>query len=179
LPNNLFLTGKIRTGKSTILKEAIRPFEFRAGGFFVQRVLTKKETYGFRLVDFSKEPYLPNLQIDKLHNHSDFFILKGQDSRVDYEIFLKVGVFSLTNAWKDKNLILMDELGVIEANIPGFTDIVRQTLDKDIPVLGVLKKKPNPFLDQIRARTDVQIIDLDELEADLARTKIKEFLRKR
>jgi len=177
LSNNLFITGKIRTGKSTILKEAITPFKSLAGGFFVQRILRGKETYAFRLVDLAKEAYLPNMQIDDLQNHADYILLKLSNAPVDGEVFKRVGMFSLTNAWEHKGLILMDELGIMEANIPEFTDAVWQTLDKNIPVIGVIKKKPNPFLDKVRARTDVQIIDLDELGTALVRKKIKEFLR--
>lgn len=176
MPNNLFITGTIRIGKSTLLKEVIDPIKSLTGGFFVQRLLKGNETYGFRLVDIAKENYLPNLQIEDFKDCYDIILLKGKENPINYGVFKRVGVATLTFTREERKLILMDELGIMETEVPEFTEIVCQTLDKDTPVIGVLKKKSNPFLDKIRARSDVQILDMDVLNRNQIKKQINKFL---
>ncbi len=176
MPNNLLITGRIRSGKSTLLKTMIDSLEPITGGYFAQRLFILDQTRGFRLVDLSQELYLPNRRIEDLQAFSDIFLVKGEESSVNEKIFRTLGVTSLRSAWGKKQLILMDELGTIEATVPEFMEAVYQTLDRDIPVLGILKKKAHPFLDQIKSRADVQLLDMDQMGCEEVQKEVQRFL---
>lgn len=47
-------------------------------------------------------------------------------------------------------VVLMDELGKMEAASKPFTQAVMRLLDGDAPVIAAVKNKPSPFLDAVR-----------------------------
>lgn len=60
----------------------------------------------------------------------------------------------------DSKYILMDELGFFEKDSYFFQEKVNQVFDSDKVVIGVIKKRDNPFLNKIRERSDVEIIEI-------------------
>ncbi|MGI5901072.1 MAG: nucleoside-triphosphatase [Desulfitobacteriia bacterium] len=172
---NLFITGPVRTGKSTLLKTMIDPFAFLTGGFFVQRLIIRGKTKAFRLVDIAAESYFPNRQVTSLDDFTDFIMVIDKERKYNHKVFRINGVRALKRACREKQLILMDELGRIETKVPEFMEAVFKALDSDIPVLGVLKDERNFFLDQIRERSDVRIIRKDS-DPNWVRGQIQEFL---
>lgn len=176
MSKHIFITGRIRSGKSTLLKTMVDPILHLTGGYFVQRLFIDGESRAFRLVDITHESYLPDRQVQDLADFSDLIGVMGEKNQFYHDIFRTTGVASLQNACRQKQLVLMDELGRIETKVPVFMQAVFDTLDCGIPVLGVIKKESNPFLDKVRARPDVHIIDMDECSADLARNQVQQFL---
>ena len=57
-------------------------------------------------------------------------------------------------------LVIMDELGFLENEAFAFQGEVFKCLECGIPVLGVLKAVSTPFLDTIRVRPDVRILEV-------------------
>ncbi|HHV63822.1 MAG TPA: hypothetical protein GXX46_01895 [Peptococcaceae bacterium] len=176
MPNNLLITGKIRSGKSTLLKEMIDPLLTVTGGYYVQRLFIQGESRAFRLVDINRESYLPNLEVQNIESFPGLIAVMGEEKHCYFEPFRNIGVLALKQAAEQKQLILMDELGRFETKVPEFMQAVFQTLDNNLPVLGVIKKETNPFLDRIRARSDVDVIDIDKVGLSVARKKIELFL---
>jgi nucleoside-triphosphatase len=179
MQKNLFITGRIRSGKSTLLRTMLEPLLHITGGYFVQRLFIDGESRAFRLADITKESYLPDRHVKDLAGINDLIAVMGQEKCFNYDTFRTIGVDSLTKACRQKQIVVMDELGRIETRVPEFMQAVFETLDSDIPTLGVIKKESNPFLDQIRARADVDIIDMDNYTADLARNQVQHFLAAR
>ncbi|MGI6449390.1 MAG: nucleoside-triphosphatase [Desulfitobacteriia bacterium] len=176
MPNNLLITGKIRSGKSTLLKEMIDPFLKVTGGYYVQRLFIQGESRAFRLVDLNRECYLPNLEVQNIESFSDLIAVIGEEKHLYFDPFRKIGVPALKQAAEKKQLILMDELGRFETKVPEFMQAVFKILDNNLPVLGVIKKETNPFLERIRERSDVYVIDMDEIGLDTARREVERFL---
>lgn len=56
--------------------------------------------------------------------------------------------------------IIIDELGYLESSCPPFQSAVRTVLNNS-RVIAVLRKQETPFLDELRAREDALVIDLD------------------
>ncbi|NLP44307.1 MAG: hypothetical protein GX351_06735 [Peptococcaceae bacterium] len=177
MPNNLFLTGRIRSGKSTLLKEVVDPIKNQTGGFFVQRLFVGGESRAFRLVDIAVEDYWPNREVQALDSFADLIALSGEKRMVYPDVFRTVGVSALKQAAATKRLVLMDELGRLELKVPEFIETVLATLDREMPVLGVLKKESNSFLDQIKGRPDVTVLDLDVWDRYKVKEKIQEFVK--
>ena len=91
----------------------------------------------------------------------------GADGLLDMEnvvesavkVFDTHGVEILKNAGK-RDIIVMDELGTMESGAHVFQGEVFRRLERGKPVLGVLKAASTPFLDAIRLRGDVRVIEV-------------------
>lgn len=132
---HLFLEGPIRTGKSTLLRECLRPFISQIGGFSSQRLWLHGVPCGYRLTSASTLPlnqeYHPNL--------SGIFAWRdGKQSKRDLHVFETLGLSLLTTS-DEISLILLDEIGGLELLVPPFREKLYEILAGKIPCIGVLK----------------------------------------
>ncbi len=147
MKTKLFLQGAIGAGKSTLIRKALLPFLPRAGGFFVQRILIEKQTAAFRLLPVDEAdryhlayPVATTEGMDKLFLYCD----NGDRWQQDLTVFERYGTAYLKQSLdRNKQLILMDELGGVELGCSAFMEMVMTLLDGDIPVIGVLKLPRN------------------------------------
>ncbi len=139
---NLFLTGPRHVGKSTILAQVLENVSVPVGGFRVERVYEGKRLRCFHLVDLMSG------------NRTPIASARKGGWEIHVQGFETLGAEALRRAMRSAGLIVMDELGRFELDAPVFRATVAQALSCPIPVIGVLKAEPNPFLDAIRARDD-------------------------
>lgn len=154
---NILLTGDINVGKSYILNKFLKTGEYNTSGF---KTLPKYD--GERLEGYIISNLLGG-------NQSDKNIFVGKNTELDgkkkcvgiRESFDTFGVEILDDAlMSDSKYILMDELGFFEKDSYFFQEKVNQVFDSDKVVIGVIKKRDNPFLNKIRERSDVEIIEI-------------------
>jgi Predicted nucleotide kinase len=169
MPANVFLTGPIRLGKSTLLSQVITESGLPVGGYFVQRLMQAGRTMAFRLADAACEPYIPDIEVRKIDKYADIIGYIGEKMTWHPEVLEEKGTALIRQALSaGKPLVLMDELGRIELKAPGFQQAVFDALDSQQLVLGVLKQESNAFLDAIRSREDVLVLDLNHMTHDKA-----------
>ena len=72
----------------------------------------------------------------------------------------KVGVTALREGMRRAKIIIIDEIGRMEMYSTLFQKEIQNVLDCPLPVLGVIQMKQNPFLDSIRRRNDVTVIQV-------------------
>lgn len=147
MPNNLFLTGPIKVGKSTIINKFLADFNGVVAGF---RTEAKIDESGNRL--FVIKSILPDKTLIAP------ICELGPDKRLQgkKEAFNIRGVQILQESMQAApSLIIMDELGLFETEAFKFQFCVEELLTTSIPVIGVLKYKSSRFLDRIRMREDV------------------------
>ena len=60
------------------------------------------------------------------------------------------------------SLIIIDEIGKMECFSELFKDLVRQVLDSDKVVLATIALKGGGFIERIKKRDDVQLVELVE-----------------
>ena len=159
---HLFLTGKIRVGKSTIIRR-----------FLEMTGLQPEETGGFRTEirienDGSSSVYLVSpAGAEDLDRQNRIMVRppgireRGGYPEIFPEVFDARGVDLLRTEGKER-LILMDELGFAEQGAIRFRNKVLETLDGPVPVLGVLKQWPGDFLNQVAAHPRVSVIRVTE-----------------
>ena len=75
----------------------------------------------------------------------------------------------------DADLILLDELGFFESKAENFKEKVIEVLESDNRVIGVLKKKNTDFLNSIKERADVCVIDVDIENRSYIEEKITKY----
>lgn len=150
---NLFLTGDIRVGKSTIINRALEELRLNPSGFRTCRYFLEGQLSGFIMEDLTG-----TVPADKKPLYIAMPGSQGTwEAKVDtFETFgVRILQASLASP---KDLILMDELGHLEAGALRFQEQVFQCLSAPVPVLGVIKSRSTSFLDKLRRRDDVTII---------------------
>ncbi|MDY6894035.1 MAG: nucleoside-triphosphatase [Thermotogota bacterium] len=155
IKKNIFLTGTVGVGKSTIIGKVIKQLSLKTSGFSVAREGKKNNWNSFYLVDAS------SLNKDEQPRKSEYnrFAFRKDYSKnweINIQVFDEIGVQLLTNI-DDADVVIMDELGRFELTAYKFQKKVEKVLSSDKPVLGVIKDESNSFLDRIRNRKDVQI----------------------
>jgi nucleoside-triphosphatase len=97
----------------------------------------------------------------------------------DFSVFEKAGVNILTES-AGADIIVMDELGFLEAGAPAFRKAALDILDGNVPVLGVLRQgKEIPWHDEIKNHPRVSLYDVNEKNRDDLPRELAENLLKR
>lgn len=158
-PLHILICGEIGAGKSTLIQRLLEKNERPVYGFITKR-LEPDET-GFHPVyihpagaeerAYAKENLVGTCD-SKKHN-------------VSPEVFNTLGVCYLEA--EPGALIVMDELGFMEAKSEAFVRKVFGALDGDIPVIAVVKARFDvPFLNEVRAHEKAALYMLTKENRD-------------
>lgn len=124
---------------------------------------------GFKTKEFLEDGWLKGYYLeDQLSPQKDYTLVginklfpKDKQCQGITEGFETRGVEILNNAlYCQSDLVLMDELGFFEKEAIMFQQKVYKLLEGKTKVLGVIKKKSNPFLESIKKREDVIIMEV-------------------
>ncbi|HHW61221.1 MAG TPA: ATP-binding protein [Syntrophomonadaceae bacterium] len=170
---NIFLTGPIQVGKTTIIRSSLSGFAGTIRGFYTQPFFPDNGQLRFVMRAVNSED---NCKQDAWICQAG----KNKQYIAVTETFETTGVDLLQKALtKDTDLIIMDELGFFESEATRFQVMVKKCLVSPIPVLGVLKQKSTPFLDEIRYREDILLLSVSEQNRDhmagLVKMKLQEL----
>ncbi len=138
------LTGAIQVGKSTILKKVIAAAGAQIGGFFT---VSRQRDDGYLDVFI-----IPADNLDapcSETNRIGIRLLKG-NYVASPEAFETVGC-DILDAAVGKQLVVMDELGMMENLAPHFQAKVLQILNGGQDAIMVVKPRHTAFLDSVRA----------------------------
>ena len=155
MKRNIFLTGPPGIGKTTIIKKWAEKIK-NAGGFYTEEIRESGKRKGFKIVTLDgKEGILASCEKEGR--------LRVGRYTVNIKEFEDTGVKSIEKALEDKGIkyIVIDEVGRMELFSERFKKIVEKALDSDKVVIGVLTRAKDSFVDKIRMRQDVEIIEVD------------------
>jgi len=147
--NNFFITGNRNIGKTFLVKRIIKHYnKIKIAGFFTRKeengLITFQAWDNFWLYD--KGPKM--------------VIYNPVDGNVHVNVFEELGIWTISHAVENADLVIFDELGRFEVKCRGFIRSVYGVLDSSVVVLGVIKAEKNIFLDNIRKRNDIELITL-------------------
>jgi nucleoside-triphosphatase len=102
--------------------------------------------------------------------------------RVDVSAFEQIGVKGLEDAVMTSDVILVDEIGKMELFSRRFREVVLSALDVAKPVIATVMARGHPFVDALKARPDVQLLEVtldsrDRLADQLAKQMTTEASR--
>lgn len=160
----LFLQGAMQIGKSTILHDALLPYESHVAGLMIQRLFEDDVMCGFRacVVDGA----LPSLTGTYEQDQNGIFLYKGQT-------FLHVLEDAIAQALKlctapCCTFIILDEIGGMELLSTKFMQYLQEILLLDKPCLGVIKSRDNLAHTAARLKLTDKILPLrDALQQTL------------
>ncbi len=164
---NILITGSPGSGKTTLLRkvaEALKPLH--PVGFFTSEIREANRRKGFELMSINgKQGLLAHTDIKTPYRVGKYKVdVKG------FEAFLN----AIHLLGSSINLIVIDEIGRMECFSDLFRHLVRQVLDSDKVVLATIALKGDNFVEKIKEREDVLLIDLVESRRD---TLVEEIVR--
>ena len=166
---NIFLTGEKQIGKSTVIKKALDGSLCRLSGFY-----TIREQY--LMGDWSV--HVLKAGSDEVPSKENLLFYPTRDNQKVY-CFDTLAVDTMKDA-ENADLVIMDEIGFGEDKAPEFQKRVREILDSNVPVLGVLQKNNGRheyrFVAELAARPDVRVIEVNTENRDGLASCIKNFL---
>lgn len=156
----IFLTGEIQVGKSTIIAKTLKLLQITPGGFRTYFGLDRGSPD--RLLYMNSAAELP---IYKKKNAVVKFA-KGKPPLVLTEKFDVFGGELIRQARANSKLILMDECGNFERDALAFQKEILDSLDSNIPVLGVIKLDSHGWTDKIRIHPKVKLLTITKENRD-------------
>lgn len=157
MKKNLFLTGDIQVGKSTIIKKYLAAKRPVYGGFCTLGGNYQPDgSSGVYIFGAAEEPVF--------RKENCVFWRYGHRAEGGIELYPEVfdtlGVQLLATELPGCQLLLMDELGAMEAAAETFCAAVLAKLDAPLPILGVAQPKDSPMLRAVRAHPDTELVEV-------------------
>jgi nucleoside-triphosphatase len=171
----LFLTGNPGVGKTTLIRAIVeRLEEVTCAGFYTEEKRQGGQRIGFRVITLDgQEGSLASLGRENQ--------TVGKYS-IHVQEFEKLVLPDLDTATTAADLYVIDEIGKMELLSRPFRNRIIELLAQPTNLLATIAKRGKGFIEQIKGRTDVELIEVtrnnrDELPEELAR-KIKIALGK-
>jgi len=150
---NVLLTGRPGIGKTTLIKRLIEATPLSKGGFYTEEVREQGQRVGFSLTTLDgKRSLLAHIKIKSPYRVGRY--------GVDIDTFETIGVESIRKAISTNELIIIDEIGRMELFSNKFREVVVQAL-KTGRVLATIKKGRGYFIDKIKSRRDVKVLEVN------------------
>lgn len=155
----LLLTGTPGVGKTTMIRATIERLEGLAcAGFYTEETRAGGQRTGFRIVTLDgRQATLASLGSQKP--------TVGKYS-VRVEEFEKLVLGDLGPLATAADLYVIDEIGKMELLSDRFRARIVELLGQPANLLATVSKKGNGFIDQIKRRTDVEIIEVTRRNRD-------------
>ena len=153
---HVLFTGEIGSGKSTALRRTLALLGMNVCGL---------ETY-------SPEPrgVLPKRLFLRAYGGDEpgqlLCVLPDGDKSGIAPVFDTLGAALLARAREMGEVIVIDEIGRLEHSAFSYHAALRQCLDGDKPVVGVIRKLKAPWADWIRSRSDVLLLEVTQENRD-------------
>lgn len=149
---NIFLTGQIQIGKSTVLSKTLSLLEYnlkpKFGGFNTFHIKESRDVF---IAEYGK-----NKIIDNTHKIATW---KHNCMEPHNEIFNSLGVEFLKRA-QTSDYIIMDELGFLEKEADDFKKMVFNCLSNHKYCIGILRKANIAWHEPIYKQKDTKIIEV-------------------
>ena len=173
----ILLTGRPGVGKTTIIQKVLDRWEAGAGGFYTEEIREQGRRTGFRLVTLEGATGI----LASVNISSPCCVGKYGVNLRDLE---QVGVEALNRAVRQPgasllvideahqsqrdsssttDLIVIDEIGRMELFSPAFREAVERALDSPKLVLGTVMARSHPWVDAIKARSNVSLVEVTTL----------------
>lgn len=163
----VLLTGPPRSGKSRLLRQLAEQYPGNAGGYLVKEILgPDRRRAGFELLVVWSGPgsglrtveraVLARLDPWSPHRVGKYWL---EESAVT------MAVQALDAAMHEGGLVLVDEIGPLQIGVPSFRDALSRCLDGPGPLLGAISPAPDPFLDALRNRPGLRLLEVNRLNS--------------
>jgi nucleoside-triphosphatase len=166
---NLFITGKPASGKTTLIKEVCLPYMDKTGGFYTEEIIQNNARLGFLLKTFDgRQGVLAKKGMKSPHKLNKYGI--------DINVLENIGADALVKAVKDKELIVIDEIGTMELVSDIFRVSMQECFGSNKRVLATVRFNAQPFTDEIKKMRDTSVLTLTRDNFAEIKKQVKEWL---
>ncbi|MEL9998600.1 MAG: NTPase [Thermoplasmata archaeon] len=167
------ISGLPGVGKTTTLLKTIEILEkeYTVGGIITEEILENKVRVGFTLMDWETK--------EKRVFASKYIQSRNRIGKygIDTQVLDDLGVRALENA-KQKDIIIIDEIGKMELESKKLTEKIKEILDMEKNIIMTLNKKSrNPLLQDIRRMDDVRILEVTPVNRTILPFKIVSIIK--
>jgi nucleoside-triphosphatase len=148
---NIFLTGAPSSGKTTVIKKLIALLPVKARGFYTEEERDGERRVGFLMKDLDgKKAYLAHQDI-RAANH----IRRYGVSIENIESLAVPAIYP-----RENTVIILDEIGKMECFSEKFQAAALAAMDSPNPVIGTIALGGGDFIESIKNRPDIEIIEV-------------------
>lgn len=167
---NIFLTGLPGCGKTTLIKEIIKELNLDAGGFYTEEIKERDKRVGFSIFSLDgRKGILAHQDFESSYRVSKY--------GVNLKDLEEIGVKAIKEGIRNKELIVIDEVGKQEMYSDKFKTAVISALNSKKKVLGTIKLTYDPFTDKIKKRKDTKILYLKRENFQNIKKEVKNLLK--
>jgi nucleoside-triphosphatase len=162
----LLLTGPPRVGKTTLVDQLVP--DLWEAGVPVRGLVTREVREHGRRVGSSRRDRrrFGGFRARRLQRRAP--------GHVDVAALEEVAIPALAQAGKDE-VVVIDELGQMELFSDAFVRAVRHLFDRDVTILATVHVTSHPVTDELKARADVELVEVDPRN----RTELRSWLDRR
>ena len=156
----ILITGRPGVGKTTVIRKFLAGASSIAGGFLTAEIRQSGRRVGFRVEDVHDGT-------EGILAHADYGSgPRVGKYRVDVAAFERLGVKALSEALRRRGTVIIDEIGKMELCSEAFQQAVTEVMGSDHPILATIPTHRHPFLEKLRRRGDVTLIELTTANRD-------------
>jgi len=169
----ILVSGRPGSGKTTVIRKVLEAAPRLAGGFVTEEVRAGGERVGFAVTDIyaGREGMLA-----RAGRGGGPTVWRVGRYVVDVASFEGIGVRALREAMGRQGLIVIDEIGKMEMCSNAFREAVAEVMGSSRDLLATVPARRHPFVDALRARADVTVLELTASSRDALPARILEML---
>jgi len=155
---NILLTGPPRCGKSTVIESLVSRIDRPVRGFFTRELREGGKRVGFSIVTLDgKEGLLAHQNIKGPYRVGKYGVNLNDIDRVAVPSIIPRG---------SDEIIIIDEIGKMECLSRCFREALLEVLDSQNSVVGTIAIKGDRFIQEIKQRNDVFLLQVTEKNRD-------------
>ena len=166
---NILITGPPRCGKSTLIEKVVSGIERPVTGFFTREIKEEGRRVGFSINTLDgREGILAHQNIG-----GQFSVGKY---RINLEDIEAIAIPSMIPARKEE-IVVIDEIGKMECFSPLFRETLIRVLNLPNWIIGSIAQKGDLFIQRIKKRGDVMVIEITPQNRNIELHKILELFK--
>ena len=179
MKSTILLTGRPGCGKTTLIRRIIPYLSTPVNGFYTQEIRQptaegKSPRLGFELITMDgQRGVLAHVDPDQIGGQTTARIGRYI---VNLRTMQTLAVPSLLKSTFGRGWVVIDEIGPMEMLSDTFCQAVERLLSSNTNILASIVQRSTRFGDQIKARSDVTLIELNPNNRDAVFTHIRSMV---